>query len=120
MIVSGTTEPVETEDGQTRQLQYWTRYKKKGFVDPIYAVVGDAVGLLFCVGKVLHWEVLDLAEKKLKPMKQFKLDSPATSLRVEGSKACALTAQHSLQVIDLHVASATTEDSIIPRDRLTG
>ncbi|KAM0557953.1 hypothetical protein ACHAPJ_005117 [Fusarium lateritium] len=119
MIVSVTTEPVETEDGQTRQLQYWTRYKKKGFVDPIYAVVGDAVGLLFCVGKVLHWEVLDLAEKKLKPMKQFKLDSPATSLRVEGSKVCALTAQHSLQVIDLHVESEHTEASIIHSDRIT-
>ncbi|KAJ4258691.1 hypothetical protein NW762_007775 [Fusarium torreyae] len=119
MIVSVTAEPVETEDGPTRQLQYWTRYKKKGFVDPIYAVVGDAVGLLFCVGKVLHWEVLDLAEKKLKPMKQFKLDSPATSLRVKGSKVCALTAQHSLQVIDLHVESEHTEASIIHSDRIT-
>ncbi|KAF5025461.1 hypothetical protein F66182_2437 [Fusarium sp. NRRL 66182] len=119
IIVSVSAKQVETEDGPTRQLQYWTKYKKGGFIDPIYAVIGDAVGLLFCAGKVLHWEVLDLAEKKLKPMKQFRLDSPATSLRVEGSKVCALTAQHSLQVIDLHVESEHTEASIIHTDRIT-
>ncbi|KAF4446498.1 putative FUN12-general translation factor eIF2 [Fusarium austroafricanum] len=120
MIVSvAKGQPVETESGPIRQLQYWTRYKKKGFTEPIYAVVGDDVGLLFCVGKTLHWEALDLTEKKLKPMKQFRLDSPATSLRVEGTKVCALTAQHSLQVIDLYVESEQTEASIIHSDRIT-
>jgi hypothetical protein len=119
MIVSVKAQEVESADGPTRQLQYWTRYKKKGFTDPIYAVVGDAVGLLFCVGKVLHWEVLDLTEKKLKPMKQIKLDSPATSLRVEGNQVCALTAQHSLQVIDLEVGSEETQASVIHSDQIT-
>ncbi|KAL6920788.1 hypothetical protein FSST1_004814 [Fusarium sambucinum] len=119
MIVSVKAEKVEGANGPTRQLQYWTRYKKKGFTEPIYTVVGDAVGLLFCVGKVLHWEVLDLSEKRLKPMKQIKLDSPATSLRVEGHKVCALTAQHSLQVIDLEVGSEETQASIIHSDRIT-
>ncbi|KAF4340341.1 putative FUN12-general translation factor eIF2 [Fusarium beomiforme] len=119
MIVSVTTVRAEGDNGTVRQLQYWTRYKKKGFAEPIYSVVGDAVGLLFCVGNVLHWEVLDLAEKKLKPMKQFRLDSPATSLSVEGNKVCVLTAQHSLQVIDLHVGSDDTDPSIIHSDRVT-
>ncbi|KAL4726831.1 hypothetical protein ACLX1H_005721 [Fusarium chlamydosporum] len=119
MIVSVKAEQVQGPDGPTRQLQYWTRYKKKGFTEPIYTVVGDAVGLLFCVGKVLHWEVLDLAEKKLKPMKQINLDSPATSLSVEGHKVCALTAQHSLQIIDLEVGSEETQASIIHSDRIT-
>ncbi|KAI6776079.1 hypothetical protein HG530_000024 [Fusarium avenaceum] len=119
MIVSVAKTSVDTEDGPTRQLQYWTRYKKKGFTDPIYSVVGDAIGLLFCVGTVLHWEVLDLAEKKLKPMKQFRLDSPATALRVEDGKVCALTAQHSLQIIDLHVESEQTEASMIHTDQIT-
>ncbi|KAK2924087.1 Cleavage/polyadenylation specificity factor, A subunit, N-terminal [Fusarium oxysporum f. sp. vasinfectum] len=119
MIVSVTALKPESDDGPTRKLQYWTRYKKKGFAEPIYTVVGDDVGLLFCVGKVLHWEVLDLAEKKLKPMKQFRLDSPATTLRVEGTKACVLTAQHSLQVIDLNVESENSDPSIIHSDRVT-
>ncbi|KAF4984390.1 hypothetical protein FZEAL_413 [Fusarium zealandicum] len=119
MIVSVTATEIETDNGPTRHLRYWTRYKKKGFVDPIYTVVGDAVGLLFCVGSVLHWEVLDLAEKKLKPMKQFRLDSPATSLRVVGSKVCALTTSHSLQVVDLHVESEDAEVSLIHSDQVT-
>ncbi|SCO23421.1 probable FUN12-general translation factor eIF2 homolog [Fusarium fujikuroi] len=119
MIVSVTAVKPESDDCPTRKLQFWTRYKKKGFAEPIYTVVGDDVGLLFCVGKVLHWEVLDLAEKKLKPMKQFRLDSPATTLRVEGTKVCVLTAQHSLQVIDLNVESESSDPSIIHSDRVT-
>ncbi|KAF9784811.1 hypothetical protein IL306_007084, partial [Fusarium sp. DS 682] len=119
MIVSVTTVNAEGDNGPARQLQYWTRYKKKVFPKPIFTVVGDAIGLLYCAGTVLHWEVLDLAEKKLKPMKQFRLDSPATSLRVEGDKVCALTAQHSLQVIDLHVEAEDTDPSIIHSDRVT-
>ncbi|KAG5800790.1 hypothetical protein H9Q69_000137 [Fusarium xylarioides] len=119
MIVSVTAVKPESDDCPTRKLQFWTRYKKKGFAEPIYTVVGDDVGLLFCVGKVLHWEVLDLVEKKLKPMKQFRLDSPATTLRVEGTKVCVLTAQHSLQVIDLNVESENSDPSIIHSDRVT-
>ncbi|KAF5971666.1 putative FUN12-general translation factor eIF2 [Fusarium bulbicola] len=119
MIVSVTAVKPESDDCPTRKLQFWTRYKKKGFAEPIYTVVGDDVGLLFCVGKVLHWEVLDLVEKKLKPMKQFRLDSPATTLRVEGTKVCVLTAQHSLQVIDLNVESEHSDPSIIHSDRVT-
>lgn len=119
MIVSVTATEIDTENGRARHLQYWTRYKKIGFTEPIYSVVGDAVGLLFCVGSTLHWEVLGLAEKKLRPMKQFKLDSPATSLRVFDSKVCALTAGHSVQVVDLHVDSEDAEISLIHSDQVT-
>ncbi|KAL2671140.1 hypothetical protein Neosp_013714 [[Neocosmospora] mangrovei] len=118
MIVSVKEKKIETEDGPSRELQYWTRYKKKGFSAPVFSVVGDAVGLLFCVGDTLHWEVLDLAEKRLKPMKEFRLDSPATSLHVEGSKVFALTAMHSMLVIDLHVESEHAEASLIHCDQV--
>ncbi|KAM0438853.1 hypothetical protein ACHAPT_001614 [Fusarium lateritium] len=118
MIVSVKENKTETEGGPSRELQYWTRYKKKGFPAPVYSAVGDAVGLLFCVGDTLHWEVLDLAEKRLKPMKQFRLDSAATSLRVEGSKVFALTVMHSMLVIDLHVESRHTEASLIHCDQV--
>ncbi|KAK5998199.1 hypothetical protein PT974_00571 [Cladobotryum mycophilum] len=79
-----------------RQIKYWTRYKKD-LRKPIYSIVGDAEGLLYCVDRTLHWDVLDLAEKKLKPMKEFELDSPATSLRVVNGKVFALTTMHSLE-----------------------
>ncbi|KAG6005862.1 hypothetical protein E4U21_007570 [Claviceps maximensis] len=84
-------------DGQ--QLQYWTRYKKL-FGKPIYSVVGDEDGIIYCVDKTIYWDVLDLTEKKLKQMKQYQLDSPATSLRVSHNKIFALTTLHSLEVID--------------------
>ncbi|KAH8736684.1 mono-functional DNA-alkylating methyl methanesulfonate N-term-domain-containing protein [Ilyonectria robusta] len=119
LIVSVTVEEIETSNGRVRHLRYWTRYKKKGFEEPIYSVVGDAAGLLFCVGSVLHWEVLDLVDKKLKPMKQFQLDSPGVSLQITNGKVCVLTTSHSLQVVDLHVESEATDISLIHSDQVT-
>ncbi|KAF7560773.1 hypothetical protein G7046_g3376 [Stylonectria norvegica] len=117
MIVSVTEQQSENDNGATRHLNYWTRYKKKGFVQPIRAVVGNSEGLVFCAGSSLHWEVLDLGEKKLKRVKQYELDSPATSLRITNGKVCVLTAAHSLQVIDLHVESESTHMSLIYSDK---
>ncbi|KAG6017036.1 hypothetical protein E4U54_008585 [Claviceps lovelessii] len=86
-------------DSDDRRFQYWTRYKKL-FGKPIYSVVGDEDGIIFAVDKTIYWDVLDLTEKKLKQMKQYELDSPATSLRVSHNKIFALTTLHSLEVID--------------------
>ncbi|EHK20253.1 uncharacterized protein TRIVIDRAFT_58763 [Trichoderma virens Gv29-8] len=86
-------------DPDSRQLRYWTRYKKR-LRGEIFSITGDSEGLIYCVDRTLHWEVLDLVERKLRPVKQFQLDSPATSLRVSGGKLFALTALHSLEVID--------------------
>ncbi|RDA85606.1 hypothetical protein CP532_0890 [Ophiocordyceps camponoti-leonardi (nom. inval.)] len=80
-------------------LQYWTRYKRV-LGRPIYSVVGDDQGILFCVDRTVRWEVLDLAEKKLRPMSEYQLDSPATSLSVARGHLFALTTQHSVEVID--------------------
>ncbi|GAB0133592.1 hypothetical protein EsDP_00001998 [Epichloe bromicola] len=92
---------LESRDGDAahKQMQYWTRYKKL-FGKPIYSIVGDEDGIIFCVDKTIYWDVLDLMEKKLKEMKQYALDSPATSLRVSHGKIFALTAMHSLEIID--------------------
>ncbi|KAG6093599.1 hypothetical protein E4U30_004188 [Claviceps sp. LM220 group G6] len=85
------------------RLQYWTRYKKL-FGEPIYSIVGDEDGIIFCVDRTIHWDVLDLTEKKLKGMKEYDLDSPATSLRVSRGKILALTTLHSLEVINHRTA----------------
>ncbi|PHH83522.1 hypothetical protein CDD83_2975 [Cordyceps sp. RAO-2017] len=87
------------KDQHSKQLRFWTRYKK-AFSQPIYSVVGDDQGIIFCVGKTIRWEVLDLADKKLKFMGDHELDSPATSLRVDQGHLLALTTLHSLEVID--------------------
>lgn len=98
-------------EGESRQLRYWTRYKKR-LPGEIFSITGDAEGLIYCVDRTLHWEVLDLAERKLRPVKEFQLDSPATSLRVSKGKLFALTALHSLEVIDYQSAEEGTMELI--------
>ncbi|KEY70872.1 hypothetical protein S7711_00718 [Stachybotrys chartarum IBT 7711] len=99
LVVSVESIPLMETRPSSRRLAYWTRYKKR-FGAPVYSVVGDADGLIFCVKNIIYWDVLDLAEKKLKPIKEFELDSPATSLQVKDGKILALTTGHSLQIID--------------------
>ncbi|RFU78399.1 thermotolerance [Trichoderma arundinaceum] len=98
-------------EGEGRQLRYWTRYKKQ-LAGPIFSIVGDAEGLVYCVDRTLHWEVLDLAERKLRPVKEFQLDSPATYLRVSKGKLFALTSLHSLEVIDYQSVDEGTMELI--------
>ncbi|KAH6899044.1 mono-functional DNA-alkylating methyl methanesulfonate N-term-domain-containing protein [Thelonectria olida] len=120
LIVSVNAVEAAGEDGTSRQLRYYTRYKRKGYGESIItSVVGCAEGLLICAGNVLHWEVLDVVEKKLKPRKQFRLDSEVMSLEVADGKAFVLTAKHSLQVIDLFVESGTTDMALIHSDQVT-
>ncbi|QUC16709.1 uncharacterized protein UV8b_00950 [Ustilaginoidea virens] len=98
-------------------LQYWTRNKQM-FGKPVYSVVGDDDGIIFCVDKTIHWNVLDLAEKKLKQVKQYELDSPATSLRVSNGKILALTTMHSLEVID-HRTGEGNGMALVHTDRVS-
>ncbi|KND90349.1 hypothetical protein TOPH_05044 [Tolypocladium ophioglossoides CBS 100239] len=99
LIVSVNKIRTRADDGRVKRLHYWTRYKKV-LGQPIYSVVGDDQGIIFCVDRTIHWEVLDLAEKKLRPINEYDLDSPATSLRVVGGNIFALTTMHSMEVID--------------------
>lgn len=108
IIISTEKLDTRSREGENRQLRYWTRYKKQ-LRGPIYSIVGNEEGLLYCVEQTLHWETLDLAEKKLKPVKQFQLDSPATQLRIFKGKLFALTSLHSLEVIDYQSGEGTME-----------
>ncbi|TWU75557.1 hypothetical protein ED733_006221 [Metarhizium rileyi] len=99
LVVSVSKMEPRPGDGGTRRLQYFTRYKKL-MGKPIYSIVGDNDGIIFCVDRTIHWDVLDSTEKKLRPMKQYDIDSPATSLRISNGKIFALTTMHSLEIID--------------------
>lgn len=116
IIVSTEKLDTRSREGEGRQLRYWTRYKKQ-LSGPIYSIVGNEEGLLYCVDQTLHWEILDLAERKLKPVKQFQLDSPATQLRIVKGKLFALTSLHSLEVIDYQSDDSTME--LIHCDRVS-
>ncbi len=106
LIVSLKEMEVMTADGAVRRLKYWTRYKK-WLPGPVSAIIGDADGLIFCVDRTLHWEVLDLTDKKLKPMKEYQLDSPAVQLRIVDGRIYALTLTNSLEIIDHRTGSGT-------------
>jgi hypothetical protein len=121
LIISTEKEHITSSEGSVMKIRYWTRYKKK-FTEPVYSVVGDDQGLIYCVGRELHWEILDLAEKKLRPKKKFDLDSPATSIKVVGGKLYVITIRHSVLVIDHGLDSGQEEMSLLhcdPISRLT-
>jgi hypothetical protein len=117
LIVSLKETESSSGEGPRRRLKYWTRYKK-WLGKPVYAVVGDDDGLIFCADRTLHWEVLDLADKKLKPMKEYELDSPATSLRIENGKIYALTMMNSLEIID-HRTSLGPDMALLHTDQVS-
>lgn len=111
-------EPLPAWEGQMtkRTMQYWTRYRKR-FDQPIYSVVGDTDGLAYCVDRTLHWDILEPSEKKLKPMKEFELDSPATTLTISHGKIVALTTMHSIQVLDHRADQESEEMTLVHADR---
>lgn len=114
LIVSVNKADAQASGGKSRVLKYWTRYKK-AMGKAIYAIVGDKDGIIFCVDRTIHWDVLDLAEKKLRPMKHYELDSPAISLRVSDGKILALTTMHSLEILD-HRAGDDGDMALIHTD----
>lgn len=116
LIVSLKETPTMTEDGPSRRLKYWTRYKKL-FTGQIGSIVGDADGLIFCVDRTLHWEVLDLVDKKLKPMKEYELDSTVVSLRIVDGKIHALTLTNSLEIIE-HRTGTGTDMALLHTDQV--
>lgn len=102
LIVSVTISRSLSGERRDDQLLYWTRYKKV-LGQPIYSVVGDDQGIIYCVDRTIRWEVLDLAKKKLRLMNEYELDSPATLLQVGHGHLFALTTLHSMQVIDYKI-----------------
>ena len=82
-------------------VKFFTRYKKSISDTPIYAVCADADNIFFCAGCTVHWDKLDVVEKKIKSYATMGLASAATTLAVAERKLYALTQNHSLEVIDL-------------------
>nr|XP_036575755.1 thermotolerance protein [Colletotrichum truncatum]KAF6782379.1 thermotolerance protein [Colletotrichum truncatum] len=119
VLVSPTKEDVRDSDGhKRRRIRYSTRYKWRE-TTPICSVVGDDQGIVYCAGKMLHWEVLDTSEKKLVRKKSYELNSPALSLRIVNGKICALTLSDSMVVIDHKSDHQDDEMELIHTDQAT-
>lgn len=82
-------------------VKFFTRYKKSISDTPIYAVCADEDNIFFCAGCTVHWDKLDVVEKKIKSYATMGLASAATTLAVAERKLYALTQNHSLEIIDL-------------------
>ena len=82
------------------------RRQKSPKSEPIYSVVGDEFGLVYCTGNVLQYEVLDDQVKEMKQTKRFMLDSPAITLQISNGKLIVLTASHSLLIMDYKAKDA--------------
>jgi hypothetical protein len=98
VVISTSKTGATSEDGHPL-IRYWTRYRKE-LKEPIYSVIGYDEGVIYCFGQTVQWEVLDVTDRKLKHLKTYKLDSPATSLRISNGKLVALTSRESLVVLD--------------------
>ena len=100
--------------GQQHKVRYWTLHKVKR-ANPIYSVAGFDEGLIYCSGKTLHCEILDMVEKKFRQVAQYVLPSPAINLVWKGGKIYALTAAHSLEILRLDgeatLDAASADDS---------
>lgn len=98
-LVVVSTQKTASRDSAPPAIRYWTRSKEE-LKEPIHSVVGYDEGVICCVGETIQWKVLDVRERALKPFKSFRLNSPATSLRISNGKLLALTSRESLVVLD--------------------
>ena len=101
IIVSAEPEQCTNTDGSrpsSRKIAYWTRYKAR-VSGPVFAIVAGDDGLFFCAGRTLHWQRLDLEQKRLVEVYTYEIDSPATVLSIHGDSLFALSIKHSIEVI---------------------
>ncbi|OHE98766.1 thermotolerance protein [Colletotrichum orchidophilum] len=111
-------ESYDPEGNRKIRVRFSTKYRIKEKA-PIYSIVGDGDSIIYCAGKVLHWDVLDSVEKRLVRKKTYELNSPAISLRVVNGKISALTLSDSLVVIDHKAENTHGEMTQIHADQVT-
>ncbi|OLN95595.1 hypothetical protein CCHL11_04861 [Colletotrichum chlorophyti] len=117
LLVGPKREETRDPDGNRKtMIRFVTKYRLKEAA-PIYSVVGDDDGIVYCAGKTLYWDVLDTAEKKLVRKRSYELNSPALSLRLVNGKVFALTLDDSLVVIDHKLNQGQGQMGMIHVDR---
>ncbi|KAL0776575.1 hypothetical protein CaCOL14_007862 [Colletotrichum acutatum] len=119
LLVSPKKEESHDPKGNRRtRIRFSTKYRIKEKA-PIYSIVGDGDSIIYCAGKVLHWDVLDSVEKRLVRKKTYELNSPAISLRMVNGKISALTLSDSLVIIDHKAENTHGEMTQIHADQVT-
>lgn len=109
LLVISTEKGQPPANGSPARIRYRTQYRKRGSTQPIHSVIGHADGLIYCVGTTIKWDILDLAEKKLKPWRSFDMSTPVTEMRVVNERIVALTSQDSISIINPGANSTHSE-----------
>ncbi|KAL8353666.1 hypothetical protein RB601_003489 [Gaeumannomyces tritici] len=99
LLVISTEKLPPPANGSPARVRYRTQYRKR-VSQPIHSVIGHADGLIYCVGSTIKWDILDLAEKKLRPWRSFDMSTPVTTMRVVNERIVALTSQDSISIIN--------------------
>jgi len=96
------------------RIPFYTLHKAR-HDKPVYSIAGFDEGLIYCSGGILYCEILDMKEKRFKPVAQYVLPSPAINLAWKDGKIYALTAAHSLEILRLDgeatLNAASADDS---------
>ncbi|KAK7957135.1 uncharacterized protein PG986_006357 [Apiospora aurea] len=94
---SGTS---KSHRGSSRKIKFWTKWRSKLYNQPIHTVATDPHGVFLCTGSDVHYEIIDMVDKKLKTAKTHELGSPAQWMEVVDGKLHVVTSRESLEVLD--------------------
>ena len=94
---SGTS---ESHQSTSRRIRFWTKWRSSQYGAPIHSIATDPHGVFFCTGTEVHYEIIDMVDKKLKTSKVHELSSAAQWMEVVDGKLHVVTSKHSLEVLD--------------------
>ncbi|KAK8011479.1 mono-functional DNA-alkylating methyl methanesulfonate N-term-domain-containing protein [Apiospora arundinis] len=94
---SGTS---ESHQSPSRKIRFWTKWRSKPYGAPIHSIATDPHGVFLCSGTEVHYEIIDMVDKKLKTSKVHELSSPAQWMEVVDGKLHVVTSTDSLEVLD--------------------
>jgi hypothetical protein len=118
LMVMSLEKDKEAPEGRQPKIRYWTRFQRKGLESPVYSVLGHDDKLIYCVGNIIQWEVIDTAEKKLRQIDEYELASAATSLMVINGRLAALSAKESVEIIERMPSEGSGPAQLIHSDPL--
>jgi hypothetical protein len=99
LIISAKHEVDHSSDGP-RRIHFFTKYKRTRYSAPIFSIATEAQGLFICAGTTIHYEMLDMEQKKLRKVKEHELSSPASWMEVVDGNLHVVTIRHSLEILD--------------------
>jgi hypothetical protein len=83
------------------EIHYRTRFKTDAAPQPVHSITAQDENIFYGCGSTIHWEFLDLAEKRLRPRAKIEADSAVMSLSISEGILFAVTQHDSLQAISL-------------------